>query len=183
MGYVGEAGGGSEDEPGGRDAQQVKRVAEMHAVMACIDEVVAAAVRDVPTTDGAIDASGGVGGARGTLAPRAGGVGGYAHALPVDTRSITLMGHSFGGSTALRVAAEMEGTAGPMRVRAVIASDPWICGYDHTKHGITTAPTLALCVHGVPTRAPASRLQHLPLQNAYCRARGLNPTLAGAPSR
>ena len=143
--YVGEAAGGSEDMPGGREAQQVERVAEMRAVLECIDKVAAAAVRDVPT-DQKIDSATTV---PASTAKSGAEVGCYAHALPVDTSSVTLMGHSFGGATALRLAAEMEATDAPMRARALVASDPWISGYDMAKLGTTTAPTLALCTQSM----------------------------------
>ena len=100
-----------EDDHAGRDRQQSRRAAEVRAVIASIDDVIAKLT----------DADGG---------------------LSVDSSAVTLIGHSFGASTALRVAADLRG--GPTRVRAVVASDPWISGYNVTRHGAATVPTLAL---------------------------------------
>ena len=56
----------------------------------------------------------------------------------VDTSRVTLIGHSFGASTALRTAAALQeaGKAeGAPVVEAVVALDPWISGFDLDTHG------------------------------------------------
>ena len=62
-----------------------------------------------------------------------------------------------------------------MRVCAVVASDPWICGYDLTRHGITTAPTLALCTQSMmwpPNDEAVGRVLESIGQRAGARAGG-----------
>lgn len=67
--------------------------------------------------------------------------------VAVDKSRLSLIGHSFGGSSVLRTAADIasgrpRGSAG--LVRAVVACDPWISGYDETADGVAPVPTLAL---------------------------------------
>lgn len=118
------------DAKGGREAQQTQRAAEVHAVLRSANEVAAAVTRQAHEAAGEGDVATG-------WASKA--------ALHVDmSDGVTLMGHSFGASTALNVAAQLEKTEGPNSVRAVIASDPWIAGYNVSVDGVATAPLLAL---------------------------------------
>ena len=150
----------------GRELQQDQRVEEVCSVLESIDEVAAKVVAG----------SGGNGDAT----------------LQIDRLGVSLVGHSFGSSTAFRVAAALEEKRGtgkaqtrlkietggvkietggvnietggvkietggvkietggvgklaePPRVRAVIALDPWISGYDCATHGAASVPTLAV---------------------------------------
>ena len=127
-----------EDGRDGREVQQDQRVVEVCSVLESIDELAAKVVA---------------------------GSGGNGHAtLQIDRLGVALVGHSFGSSTAFRVAAALEEKRGtgmaqarrmvelggvsklaePPRVRAVIALDPWISGYDCATHGAASVPTLAV---------------------------------------
>lgn len=64
--------------------------------------------------------------------------------LAVDSSAVTLVGHSFGSSTALRGAAELDHEKIAPKVSAVIAHDPWISGYDCQDDGTAGVPTLAV---------------------------------------
>ena len=69
-----------------------------------------------------------------------------AHAgLRVDARGVSLVGHSFGGATALCAATEMQRGVKNPEVTAVLALDPWIKGFDAESglQGAPAAPTLA----------------------------------------
>lgn len=122
----------------GREVQQDQRVEEVCSVLESIDELAAKVVA---------------------------GSGGNGHAtLQIDRLGVALVGHSFGSSTAFRVAAALEEKRGtgmaqarrmveaggvsklaePPRVHAVIALDPWISGYDCATHGAASVPTLAV---------------------------------------
>ena len=71
----------------------------------------------------------------------------------VDRRRVALVGHSFGASTALRVATELGAC-----VKAVVASDPWISGYDVGTHGAAAVPTLALTTQSMMYPANEARV-------------------------
>ena len=123
-----------DESQGGREAQQAVRTAEVRGVLERIGEVTAA----VAGEEG-MARNEGVEGVEVVDAP-----------LRLDTSGgVTLMGHSFGGSTALRTAAEIEASGGPIAIRAVVASDPWIAGYNASTHGVTTSPTMALCTQSM----------------------------------
>ena len=113
-----------------------RRVDEIGAVLECVNDVVAEAQR----------------GERGAVRDLSSSI----EELPtVDTSRVAFVGHSFGGATALRAAAKLEregrstsAAAGAPRkaapsVSAVVALDPWISGYNHTRHGVSAAPTAA----------------------------------------